>query len=447
MLRAPENLSGLLQKLEKQSQQSPDDISLLMRLARLHIKNSAIEQARLVYEKVLQADKNNVLAMIELSDCLVRLKQLNEAVFLLERAQEIRPGYYGIFLGFSRLYEAKKDTTNQVGFLMRAANAAPEKPEIRISLAELLTRYGDYSSAAGQYHQIVKESPKNERALFGLGTLLMKRDELSSAIKCFRDILSVNPGAFDAHFNLANCLFRQKKFGMAIGHFRFAGRKRELAERSFYLSARCYLEMADFDRAIVAMESLVDLDDTNIAYRKSLAEIYSAAGETDMAKDCWHQLTRLVPERPEFHVKYAETLMLREELERAKKALDTLFRNHPGHVEGHRLLGEIYLREGAFKAAIEELKRTLMINENYPVVYLNLASVYNKTGQLDQEYQALIRAVELGCETPDALMRLGRIENRLKKPASMDRFKRITELVPNSDEALEAQYYLRHQAA
>lgn len=447
MLEAPRNMIGLLGQLEQEAREKPDDIQLMQRLARLYLKNDAIEDSTRIYENILKLEPENAMVMAELANCRIRQQQFEEASFLLERAQEIRPGYYAVFLTFARLFEARRDTSQQVRFMMLAANAAPEKAEIRLTLADLLKRHGDVSGAITQYKILIEENPGLEAALFALGTLLMHRSELNEAMKCFRRILNNNPGAFDAHFNLANCLFRQKKFQMAITHFRFATRSKHLVERSLYLSAQCYSNLNDFDRAIVAMEKLVSHDENNVAYQKSLAETYLLAGEYDLARDTLRFLTRIAPERPEFMVKHAETLVLMKDFEMAEKALDTLFRQHPGHLEGHRLLGEVYLQRGMYKAAIEEFRRTLMINEKYARVYVSLARAFAELGDSDNEYASLNKACELGIEEPRILLKLGQLENRLKLPTSLDRFRRITEIAPDSDVALEAQYYLKHQAA
>lgn len=447
MLEAPRNMIGLLVQLEQESAQNPDDIQLMQRLARLYLKNGAVEESARVLEKILRIEPDNALITVEMAGCRIRQQQYQEAEFLLERAQELKPGLYAIFLTWSKLYEALRQTQKQVSYLMLAAAAAPEKAEIRLALADLLKRHGDINGAVSQYRNLLEDKPDFEPALFALGNLLMSRNELNEAMQCFRRIVNRNPGAFDAHFNLGNCLFRQRKYKMALSHFRFSSRSKDLIERSLYLSAQCWLNLKDHDRAIVTMEKLVNFDENNLSYQKGLAEVYMQAEEYDLARDSWRFLTVLAPERSEFLVSYAETLVRLHNLEEAQKALDDLFRRHPGHLEGHRLLAEIYLQKGLFSDAIEEYKRTLMINEDYALVYLGLARVYKETGDFSSEYEALSRAAELGIEEPKMLLRLGQLEKRLNLPTSLDRFRRITELVPDTNLAREAQYYLKHQAA
>ena len=88
-----------------------------------------------------------------------------------------------------------------------------------------------------------------------------------------------------------------------------------------------------------------------------------------------------------------------------------------------------------------------MLNENCAEVFVGLASAYAALNEAAEEQKALQRVIELGKETPEVLLRLGQLERQLKLPASLDRFRRITELSPESNIAREAEYYIRHRAA
>ncbi len=447
MLESPKELNGLLDQLEQQSRQNPEDVELMLRLARLYVRNGDYGPAATIFQKILKADNDNVAAIVELAGCLIKTSAFIDAQFYLDRALELKPGFAAAFITYAKLYEATGEVGRQISFMMLAANAAPEKVEIRLALAEQLRRYGDINGAVTQYRQILEVHPELETANFSLGTLLMKKEDLNGAMQCFRQIIAGNPGAFDAHFNLAGCLFRQRKYAMAINHFRMACRKTDLQHRALYLTAQCHFKMQDFDHAIVTMEKLVELDERNTSYWKCLAEIYEAAEEFDMAVETYRRLTILAAERPEFLVKMAEMYLRLEDYARGEKALETLFRQFPGHLDGHRLLGDLYCARGHFKAAIEEYQRTLMLNDRCAEAYAGLAGVYRKMDNAPEEQKALQRAIELGRESPKILLRLGELERKLKLPASLDRFRRITELAPDSNYAREAEYYIRHKAA
>lgn len=447
MLEGPKDLNRLLITIKEKSRENPDDLSLIQRLARLHLKNRNFELAAEAFERIIKIDPNHIASYVELAMCRIQQKSFDDAQYLLERANELKPGEYHIFVGLARLYEKKGETDQQVAFMMRAANAAPEKFEIRLALGETLKRHGDLTGAIEQYKIALEKHPDLEAALFALGTLFMLREDNSEAIDCFRKILKSNHGALDAHFNLANCYFRQKKFVAAIDHFKTAMRKPALFDRSTYLMAQSYFRLNDFDQAIVQMEKLTQADETNIAYLKSLAEIYEAAAEHDFAREAYQHLTMIAPDRPEFILGQIRMLVELGELQKAQKKLITLFKLHPGHIKGHKILGDIYSRQHDFKAALEEYKRTLMVSEHYAEVYVCMAEVYRQIDDEHKEHQYLSKAAELGIEEPQVLLRLGQLEQTLKLPTSMDRFKKLAQLDPGSDFAREAEYYLRHQAA
>jgi tetratricopeptide (TPR) repeat protein len=211
--------------------------------------------------------------------------------------------------------------------------------------------------------------------------------------------------------------------------------------------AQCYLQQQDYDQAIVTLEKLTALDERNTGYQKCLAEAYEMAGEHDLARDVYRLLTQIAPEKTEFMTRLALVQIRLKEDDRAQKTLETLFRVNPGHVEGHRILGDLYAGRGQYKEAIEEYRRTLMINENCVDCYAGLALVYRRLENHAEEQAALKKTVELGRETAENLLRLGQLERKLKLPTSIDRFRRVTEVAPETSCAREAEYYLRHKAA
>ena len=447
MLNSPQEFTGLLSQLKEQTLQTPGDLKLLLRLARLYMKSSNYSEAEKVFRKLLKNDPENADTLVEFTNCLIKSGNFEDAELELERALAIKPGMVQAFLTGACLYEQTGNTTKQISYMMLAANAVPEKYEIRLALAEQLRKYGDLHGAIAQYDLILAHDPNQETANFSKGSILMKLDMLTEAIQYFNVILNNNPSAFDAHFNLGSCFFRQNKFAAAISHFRISCRDANLANRSHYLMAQCYFKRNDIDNAIVAMEKLVEADSQNVSYRKCLGGYYEATQEYDMACEVYQELTAIAPNRAEFWLKLASTQIKLKLFDRAQKTLNRIFKVHPGHIEGHRVLADLYAAKRQYKEAIEEYQRLLMLNENDGAAYIGLANIYNKLGRENEEMAALSKAVEYSSEPLNVLMRLGELERKYNLPTSLEHFKRIKELAPDSDFAKEADYYIRHTAA
>lgn len=447
MLESPKSIAELTGLFQKQSLNDANDSDLSYRLAKLYLRNGEFEEAKSILKKLLKESGDNVKIMVDCANCYIKTNDTEEANFLLERVLELKPGYVPAFIALASLNEQNNNISKQIHFLMLAANAAPDKYEIRLAVAEQLRKHGDLNGAETQYKLLLEAFPELETAAFSLGLLLLKKNSITEAATYFKKILNNNPGAFDAHFNLANCFFRQKKYAAAINHFRFAMRKADLTERAMYLSAQCFFKLKDFDRAVVTMEKLCETDENNVPYKKCLAEFYEVIEEFDMAAEIYSRLLTLAPQRAEFYLKLASCLIKLSEYNKAEKTLSSMFRQHPGNLEGHKILGELFCHKKSFKNAVEEYQRILMFNDKYPGIYINLASVYRETNNKTEEQKALKHAVDLGEETPETLLRLGQLELELGIVTSADRFKRITEIAPESKFAREAEYYIKHIAA
>ena len=445
-LDAPKGLSKLLSEFEEKSASNPSDAALVLKLGRLYIKNGSFDEAIRVYQRLLINDQGNITALLEMGLCYARLQQYAEARFNLEKALDLQPNSSSVFLAFSKLHEMMGNTEQQGAFLLRAAKAAPGRPEIRLQLAELMRRHGDLASAAKQYEAVLVINPDNETARFSLGTIFMRQNQLNEAMGHFRHIIARNPSAHDAHLNLAQCLYRQEKYGFAIPVFQAALRGYREHPQAQFLLSQCFFHLGDWDRALVIMEKLVEKFPDDVQVLMALGELYLKTNELDCARDVFFRLRKKFPERSEFAVKLAKILLGLKRYQESTNILQELFVSHPGHIDGHRLLGDLHLERKQYKDALDEYKKTLLINESYLPGYLGVAKVCAQLGDKRQEYAALQKAAAVQPRDLDILLRLGQLERDLGLPASFERFKAILAIAPQSTQGKEADYYLRYPA-
>ena len=73
-----------------------------------------------------------------------------------------------------------------------------------------------------------------------------------------------------------------------------------------------------------------------------------------------------------------------------------------------------------------------------------MAEVHRQLGRHSEELQALQKVLAVVPDDVSVMLRLGELEKILKLPASLDRFRKIMQLAPESIQAAEARYYLRH---
>ncbi|MFZ2960366.1 MAG: tetratricopeptide repeat protein [Candidatus Ozemobacteraceae bacterium] len=467
MLDGPRTFPVLLRDLEERCEACPNDLSLLLKLGRLHARNGSWAEAARVYRRLLSADPQSVIGLIEMGVSLSRLGRTDEARFHLERAQEVSPNSPAVFMAFAAWHEACGDVEGHVTFLQRAAAADSAsasvsaaatgsasaagtpasgvcRPEIRLKLADVLRRHGDFAGAIVQYRKILESHAHLETARFGLATLLIKRDELNEAIAHLNFIVTQNPSAHDAHLNLALCLFRQKKYQLAIPSFLWALKGLKNHPQGQFLLARCYEKLGDIDHALVILEKLFDERPDSIEIGCALGDLFERAGEPDSARDVFARLAGRHQDRPDLAIRNARFLMQGKRYQAAADILAALFVRHPGHLDGHRLLADNFAAWGKIKEALDEYKKTLLVNESYCPGWLGAAAMYRQMDDPREEYRCLQKALVLESEDVEILFRLGELERRLKLPTSLERFRRVVQLSPDSGCGSEAAYYLRH---
>ncbi len=444
MVEGPRNLHELLSRLEEKSQQTPSDLNLLRKLGRLHLRNGAVAAAVRVFQRILAQVPDDLATSVDLALGQARLGQIEEARFLLERALEVDPHSAPVLVALSQVCELANDTEGQVTFLMRAANAAPHRPEIRLTLGEILRRHADFAGAIRQYEAALATHPHLETARFALASLLIRQNRLNEAMEHLRAIVRQNPSAHDAHYNLGHCLFRQKKWELATASFVAAQKGMKDHPQLHYQLALCWFHLKDWDRAIVHMERFAALLPDSFEAKLALGDLYQQTGELDLAREVFASLVDTFPQRPEPFIRLAGICRDLQRFDEAGQVLRRLFHHHPGHIEGHRLQADLHFARGQWKAALDEYRNTLLMNENYLPGRRGVAAVFRQTGQAAEEFAALQKVAALAPDDVDVLLRLGELEKTLGLPGSLDRFRKITQLAPGSLQAKEASYYLRH---
>ncbi len=444
MLQAPKNLPQVIRDFEAHALAHPDDLQLMFKLGRLYLRNQNHSEACRAYRQILQRSPDNLQARVELALCEAQQRHFDEAHCLLEVALSREPSSLAVLLACSRVHEWQGHIDQQIGYLLRAANAAPNRPDIRLKLADLLRRYGDLTGAIREYQQVLKLQPDLESARFSLGVLLMKRGEITQAVEHFQYIVSRNPSAHDAYFNLGQCHAQRGRWSQAAEALQAAARGLKDHFGLQMLLVQAWTNLGDLDRAMVILENLSERYPDNEQILLCLADLYERSGESRSAAETYALLTRQHPEKPDYTVKWVQTLLRLKRFAETIAILNDLFQRHPGHIEGHRLLGEAFIGQRQYKSAKEEFAKTLMVNESYLPGLLGLIKVAQLSEDAAEEYRLLQKLIERTPTDLDALLRLGKLERDLKLPASLDRFRRITELAPQSVQAREADYFLRH---
>ncbi|WP_226858511.1 tetratricopeptide repeat protein [Diaphorobacter aerolatus] len=114
-----------------------------------------------------------------------------------------------------------------------------------------------------------------------------------------------------------------------------------------YSSINTLLKQKKPDQALVAVDKRIDAAprDPQLLFLRGVAQ--SDLGRTDEAIETFTQLTQLYPELPEPYNNLAVLHAKKNELEKARRALEMAVRGNPNYAVAYENLGDIYARLAA----------------------------------------------------------------------------------------------------
>src|SRR5262249_7625157 len=109
--------------------------------------------------------------------------------------------------------------------------------------------------------------------------------------------------------------------------------------------------------------------DTVVLGLRQLAQLSLSEGQTDQAAGYLDSALKLKPDDSETQVATASVLFRKGEVGKAKALLKSVVAKEPNHARARGLLGRIYVFEGDPEHAIEELRASINLHDDFETSY------------------------------------------------------------------------------
>ncbi len=126
------------------------------------------------------------LAFLELGDQLGKLGRLDEALAVFEAGLALSPQAAVLRVGLGYLHLARNDRASARALFLAVREAAPERQDALVALANVLALDGDDAAAAELYRQALAKRPDDAATRIGLGKCLLEmgdRDAGEAALR------------------------------------------------------------------------------------------------------------------------------------------------------------------------------------------------------------------------------------------------------------------------
>jgi tetratricopeptide (TPR) repeat protein len=294
------------------------------------------------------------------------------------------PAILGVFFAFSAAAAQENPDPEPLAPAAGQAEAVPVEieevpPGADLSEARGLVRNGDYVRAELVLTAQREEFPDDPRLLLLHGEVLLALSQPARALPLLQQAVALDGDRPRVHFQLATALQATGDREGALGAF---AKEIEINEDTDVrvmarLNRMMLLEQqGDLVEAAAELESVVDLDSTQLQAYGEMARFYIQAGKLDDA---------------------ASSL---------ERGLEQGFAS----AEHHYSLGARYLGQKAFDAAISAFRQAIEIDPEMAAAERSLAWALDQTGQEQEALEHFQRYLELQPDAPDAERVSQRIE-------------------------------------
>lgn len=176
---------------------------------------------RRVYTELVRQDSTNTFFRYQLAQALNQLSDKGGALIQLREAHRISPTHHGVLHDLIRInYELNLNDIAR-DYAERGVRMSPTHIPFRKRLAEINFRERRYLDAAAQYREIIALGERIEGNFRNLGMSYYFANEFESAISAFKTALGMGDDP-NAHFYMAMSLNQLGQHTQAINHLESA---------------------------------------------------------------------------------------------------------------------------------------------------------------------------------------------------------------------------------
>ncbi len=210
--------------------------------------------------------------------------------------------------------------------LLISCNTEAKKQQIRLgeasrNLGEAYMASNNYTAALRELLKAESMNPDDPYLQNDLGLVYLNKNRYDKAVAHFQKALAIDPGYAPARNNLGTAYLAREDWDLAIATFQ------EVAEDLLYATPHfpmanmgwAYYKKGEFEKAVEAYQSALDLQPTFIVALRGLGKTYMAMGRV---KDAIEPLDKAIEVAPKVADLHFEIGMAYLRLQRTDKALD-----------------------------------------------------------------------------------------------------------------------------
>jgi tetratricopeptide (TPR) repeat protein len=385
-------------------QTSPAErLPLYKNLGFLYTKAGQPEKAISAYLSAVSLDQKDPNLHYNLSALYENLGRQKEADFYLDNAVTLNSDDLD---GRFKLAQRLVDKGNLVEARKSLSQILVQKPDSRQALAlmaNILEQQGDNAALRQVYEKILSFDPDNEAVGYNLGVLEYEEGNLKRALPYFEQYAKNHPEDTTVQEILFDIYKKENDteaaYGKAVSLLELDSSGGDVYEFVFeYLEKR-----GEYDQLIPILETGLKKNPEKIRLNEYLAMAYLKSGKVDLGVKEIEKLLRKERKQaaPLLHELF-EILVARKNYSAIVNIMKKALTADPENIVLREYLIFAYLKTGKENLAISEMEEILKQKPDDMELWLQLARLSEKKGQIPKAVKAYRRVLDLSPEHPEA---------------------------------------------
>jgi tetratricopeptide (TPR) repeat protein len=391
------------------------------------------QEAEIQFKNALQLDASYAPARYQLAQTYLKMHQWKPAFEALSRTVELQPDNYLAHIDLLNLVIAGRDFRTAQAELDLLQKKQPDSPAVHLAAANLLIAQEKYEDAQREITTAIRLAPGESEPYERLATLQMRMTQPEQAESNFKKAVQLNPKATSSLLALAGYYQSQGRFPEAEQQLRQAiSNDADNPEPRANLIRLYMAEGKASEAEQYARQVTHDFPRNSVGYRM-LGDFYFATRNFDGALAEYKTLYREHPGDLQVQKNYLQLLIIKDQLDEAKKLDSLILKANPGDVDALIDRGEMEFRLGDFAASVDALQSALRYDPQNGLAYYHLGLAFERLGEPNQAQNAWQSAIGFRPDLSDAQIAMTRAEMRKGDMAGLEHSAtEIIRLLPDS---------------
>jgi len=233
-------------------------------------KAGKLEEAKLIYEKLLTKDQNNYELINLLGVISLQQKNFNDAITQINKAISLNPSHHALYNNLGVAYKETEKYESAIENFKRAIEIKPNYAEAYNNLGIIFKKKYQYNEAYNNYQKAIELNPNYAESYNNLGLLYGDTKRYKEAIINFSKAIELNKNYIDAYKNRANIYSLYKKQPLAIKDYNklktLEPEKENIYESLIFFNKNQICEWKDYKKILRKIENYLINNKTIIDY-------------------------------------------------------------------------------------------------------------------------------------------------------------------------------------